>query len=79
MGWIRVAVPRDELISIDVITDDDTGMYIEDIGEPDLGISMDGYKWLEKEEFREKLAKAFENWARDIRSKEGMFAIRHND
>jgi hypothetical protein len=73
--WTRVAVPRDDLMSIDVVTDDDTGMYLEDIGEPGIGITMDGYKWMEQEEFREKMAKAFEKWAQDIRNKEGQFAL----
>jgi hypothetical protein len=75
MSWSRVAVPRDDLMTISVITDDDTGMYLEDIGEPEIGVTMDGYNWLNKDEFREKLATAFEKWAQDIRSKSGMFEI----
>jgi len=75
MSWTRTAVPSDDLMTIDVITDDDTGMYLEDIGEPGVGISSKGSEWLKKEDFREKLANAFEQWAKDIRNKEGQFAI----
>jgi hypothetical protein len=74
--WSRVAVPRDDLMSISVITDDDTGMYVSDIGEPEIGITSDGYKWLDQEGFREKLAVYFEKCAQDIRSSTGMFEKR---
>lgn len=73
MSWTRVAVPSDDLLSISVVTDDDTGCYLDDIGEPGCGVTMKCYEWLKRDGFREKLAAHLEQMAADIRAKKGQF------